>query len=94
MPPAGELPLDVGPAQAAVSLNREVSQVQVDRVHGTLHRLDVYCAGAQARCDFEHSFSGFWVAVRPLLALDLAASFFFSVRSVRTDHGPRFTAPP
>jgi hypothetical protein len=36
MPPAGELPLDVGPAQPAVGLNGEVSQVPVDRVHGTL----------------------------------------------------------
>ena len=35
MPPIGELPPDVGPAQAAVGLNGEVSQVPVDRVHGS-----------------------------------------------------------
>ena len=29
-----------------------------------------------------------------LLALHLAANFFFSVCSVRTDRGPRLTAPP
>jgi hypothetical protein len=37
MPPAGELPFNVGPAQSAVGLNGEVSQVPVDSVHVTLH---------------------------------------------------------
>jgi hypothetical protein len=35
----------------------------------------------QARCDCEHSFSGFGLAPAPLLAADLAANFFFSVCS-------------
>jgi hypothetical protein len=35
MPPIAELPPDVSPAQAAVGLNGEVSQVPVDRVHGS-----------------------------------------------------------
>ena len=94
MPPAGELPLDVGPAQAAVGLNGEVSQVPVDRVHSTLPLGRRFLPrGAQAGCDCEHSFSGFGIAIRPLLALDLAANFFFSVCSVRTDRGPRLPQP-
>lgn len=47
MPPIGELPPDVDPAQAAVSLNGEVSQVPVDRVHDTLQsRTMVFTARA------------------------------------------------
>ena len=51
MPPIGELPPDVGPAQAAVGLNGEVSQVPVDRVHGTLQSRTMCFYRARAKQD-------------------------------------------
>ena len=73
MPPAGELPLDVRPA---VDLNREVTQVPVDRVHGTLQSRTVRFYRARAKQDVTAStVFRFWIAARPAFSARFSSKF-------------------
>ena len=73
MPPADELSLDVGPAQAAVGLNGKVSQVPVNSVHGSLHPPHcLYCG--RPKQDVTKS-TVFRIAVRPALNARFSRKF-------------------
>ena len=91
MPPIGELPPDVGPAQAAMGLNGQVSQVPVYRVHGSSpsRTMRSYRAGPKPDVTASKVFPVLGLPLDPLLAFDLTANFFFSVCSAHTDRGSR-----